>query len=288
MTTRSPVPLAQLFLVVALFGPWQLIHGWATISTRSRPTTTFPKLSKGSSPFLVVITHEWSCDSDEAASLALNGLKRTLEHGGVDLISIRVGKPDSPTKEHIARVFHFIQSVLELSSSSSNKCRVVVTSDWMEQGIQAKAHGIHFKEAHRHWIPNAVDKQQRHNNASSFIIGTSAHTIDSALDAVHSTFAPDYIICGTCYPTKSHPEKGNDVEGPAFPAQVKAALVQHSQDHIPVIAIGGLDIDTIPSQVKVGAFVPNTAADGVAVIRCVLDADDPALAVESIRMAMGD
>jgi hypothetical protein len=61
------------------------------------------------------------------------------------------------------------------------------------------------------------------------------------------------------------------VEGPAFPAQVKEALLLrrhvHDRHNIPVNAIGGLDVETIPAQVNSGAFVPHCCADGVAVIR---------------------
>jgi thiamine monophosphate synthase len=322
--TTSSAATALLFLVVML-SQCPRMNGLAMTKIPTR-TMTFPS---SSSPFLVVITHAWSCDSDEAAALALDCLARVVvtaaadhdagadraadrEDGSpfattIDLISIRVRKPDRPSPDHTARVLRFIQSVLQLCCQTTT-CqpprppppRVVVSSDWLEQGIQANAHGIHFKEAHRHWIPNMVHIRRNNKTTSAdddddgsgdkFIIGTSAHTVDSALDAVE-TYGVDYLICGTCYPTESHPEKTEaDVEGPAFPAQVKEALLLrrhvHDRHNIPVIAIGGLDVETIPAQVNSGAFIPHCCADGVAVIRAVLDADDPSEAVQSIRQAL--
>jgi thiamine monophosphate synthase len=356
MSTAAPSAASKTLLFLAVLvvalGQWQGTNGLSrtcgagTPTGAASPTMTMPKItwSPPPNPFLVVITHQWSCDSDEQASLALDCLTRAVtaanhpplrvagghadieDDGGIDLISIRVRRPDGrPSPEHVARVLHFIRSVVELCNGGRNsnntgptagqypprrRPRVVVSGDWMDQGLQAKAHGIHFKEAHRHRILDLVSSAH-YKDGEEIIIGTSAHTVESAMAAVE-TYGVDYIICGTCYPTESHPEKTkNDVEGPAFPAQVKETLLRAARrvdddvvdgdDHCrplgrrighdhhrttPVIAIGGLDVDNIPGQVTRGAFVPHCCADGVAVIRAVLDADDPAGAVRSIRRAL--
>jgi Thiamine monophosphate synthase len=142
------------------------------------------------------------------------------------------------------------------------------------------------------------------------LIGTSAHSVDSAVQA-YRKFQPDYFFVGTCFPTLSHPEKQQKdstsssssslfvpLEGPELPGQVARALEketaalilqlqQHSfetDDNGPfrrgcdrprVFAIGGIDASNSHEPVEHGA-------DGVATIRSILQAAEPARAVRGI------
>lgn len=226
---------------------------------------SFP-IKKDGSPFLYLITHQRSCDSDDDVQWTIESLKDALDI--VDVLSIRVRRPEAPDRQHEDRVRVLIRSVLE----SPSKCRVVVTSDWMDIGMEEQVDGIHFKESHRHCIPNIPRNQ--------FLVGTSTHSLESALEAVES-YTPDYLICGTCYPTESHPEK-TAVEGPELPALIKKELLQRNIE-TPVIAIGGLDAANAQSQVIPSSFVPGVCADGVAVIRGIMDAEDPRSAAQELR-----
>jgi thiamine-phosphate diphosphorylase len=161
----------------------------------------------------------------------------------------------------------------------SDECsfQVVLSSDWVDAAVEAKAHGVHVKESHRHRIPDIRSKFR----GEPCLIGTSAHSVDSATSAFE-VHRPDYIFVGTCYTTQSHPEKSAlELEGPELPGQVCRALEKLAGKKRPkVLAIGGIDASNchIPV-VKFGA-------DGVATIRAVLAAEYPADSVRSIKANM--
>jgi thiamine-phosphate pyrophosphorylase len=115
----------------------------------------------------------------------------------------------------------------------------------------------------------------RQRLGSDVTIGISAHSLESAIEAV-TEYAPDYLFVGTCYKTTSHPEKSKaDLEGPALPGQVQRAVTS-----IPVFAIGGID------ETNCHEPVLRYGAHGVAVIRAVLRSSDPAQAVIQIHNNM--
>jgi thiamine-phosphate diphosphorylase len=241
-------------------------------------TSTFPHSSSSSlRPFLAIITESNGCDDDDKLKSTLQAIDAATRTRQVDLISVRID-PEA-AKE---RVEHLVQTLVQLG-----RAKVVVSSDWIQVGLQAGVHGVHFKETHRHLIPAIRKKNKR------LIIGTSAHSIESALEAFES-YQPDYFFVGTCYWTESHPDKF-DLEGPALPGQVANALknvvaeqqqqqqqqqqLQEASIQPPVLAIGGIDASNCREPVRYGA-------DGVAVIRAVLAVADPLKAVGNIQENM--
>jgi len=187
----------------------------------------------------------------------------------------------------------------------------------LQAAMEANVDGIHVKEKDVHQIPymrstwaNALFPQQQSQSQSqcqclekNMIVGTSAHSIESALSN-HQLYKPDYMFVGTCYLTQSHPEKNaQDLEGPALPGLVKVAIQKEidsvkediDQDSIdidkhghghghgtvsPIIfAIGGIERENCHEPVGYGS-------DGVAVIRSVMQASNPALAVKNIKEGM--
>ena len=245
-----------------------------------------------------------SCDSDAHTERALRQLRRATmsDRGGqVDLVSVRVNVPATANDPAVeARVTRLVQQLVAWSQrQQSNAFRVVVSSDWWNVGLRAGAHGVHFKESHRDLIPQArawFRKWHNHNNNNTImLVGTSTHTVASALDAMER-YQPDYFFCGTCFETESHPEKtGDDLEGPALPAQVAQVLKRHWQQHhdrsidweapglLPkVLAIGGLNASNCQEQLTRGFYVNDARADGIATIRAVLEADRPDDAVREI------
>jgi len=117
------------------------------------------------------------------------------------------------------------------------------------------------------------------------IIGTSAHSVDTAL-STWKKYKPDYFFVGTCYLTKSHPEKNaSDLEGPTLPGIVRRRLhderkVEDSHNVPHVFAIGGIDDENCHEPVvKYGA-------DGVAVIRAVMQSSEPRQTVLEMKEQM--
>jgi len=195
------------------------------------------------------------------------------------------------------------------SSSLATSFRVVCSSNLVSVAVRGRAHGVHVKERHLDQIPNIIDQFDY-----PIIIGTSTHCVKSALksyfvdddddnnkhysnnrskNAGKTTTGtiqrPHYYFVGTCYTTASHPEKTNinDLEGPELPGRVKQALLlllssssSTSQLQLPsIFAIGGIDHTNCHEPIAFGA-------DGVAVIRAVLQAEHPANIVEKMQRNM--
>jgi thiamine-phosphate diphosphorylase len=223
-------------------------------------------------PFLALITEGNSCDDDEALQVSLEALHNAVKTGQVDLVSVRVDKgnaDDQAVREQ--RVTSVVEQLLSWSDEYSS-FRVVVSSEWVDAALRAGAHGIHFKESHRHLIPSLQMQFQ--------LIGISAHSVESAVQA-WEVYRPDYLFVGTCFATLSHPEKRVDqLEGPELPGKARQtleAMTRKRRDRRPaVLAIGGIDASNCHEPVKAGA-------DGAAVIRAVLQAPDPTSAVRDIQ-----
>jgi thiamine monophosphate synthase len=223
---------------------------------------------------------------------ALQSLYAAVSTQQVDLVSVRVNVMSSSDKQNAQNV---VALTRQLVAWSREYCsfRVVVSSDWVDVAVEAGAHGIHVKEIHRHRIPSIRSQFAAAAAAAaaaaggvkpSILIGTSAHSVESAISA-WNVHRPDYIFVGTCYSTMSHPEKtAGMLEGPELPGQVGRALAtslagSNDKKRPKVLAIGGLDDSNCHIPVQYGA-------DGIATIRAVLQAQDPADAVRSIRANM--
>jgi thiamine-phosphate diphosphorylase len=231
----------------------------------------FP-LSRAPPPYLAIITELDSCDNETNMNAALKNLYAAVSTGQVDLVSVRVNVMSSSNKKYAQNVVSLTRQLVEWSDDYS--FQVVVSSDWVDAAVEAGAHGIHVKEIHRHRIPDI--RSQFHKDA--VLIGTSAHSLESATSAFE-VHRPDYIFVGTCYSTMSHPDKVV-LEGPELPGQVCRALQKLAGKKRPkVLAIGGLDASNCHIPVEFGA-------DGIATIRAVLEAEDPADSVRSIRANM--
>jgi len=176
----------------------------------------------------------------------------------------------------------------------------VVVNDNVEAALDADADGVHVKEKDARSIPHIRERMierrlqnGRHDDAERpVLIGTSSHSIAAARSTVRN-FRPDYLFVGTCYPTQTHPEKGvEDLEGPQLPGLVREALHQdayfdrsNDEDGVadschrpPIIyAIGGIN------QHNCREPVVRYGADGVAIIRSVMQASDPGGVVRSIQ-----
>jgi thiamine-phosphate diphosphorylase len=227
------------------------------------------------SPYLAVITEPDSCDTKERTQAALEAIASAVSTQQVYLVSVRINKAPGVSQEEMdARVKELTAKIMDLKSN--NTFHLVVSSDWVETIEASWEVGVHVKENHRSKIPAIRDRLGK-----GVLIGTSAHSIESALDAV-SKYDPDYMFVGTCYATTSHPEKeAADLEGPALPGDVRRAIRAIKIDASPIVlAIGGID------ETNCHEPVLKFGADGVAVIRAVLQAPNPADAVLRIRASL--
>ena len=99
------------------------------------------------------------------------------------------------------------------------------------------------------------------------IVGRSAGTVDEAMEAVRE--GADYLGVGTVFATPTKP----DAEAAGL------ALVETiARENLPLpwFAIGGITLDTAPEVAAAGA-------PGFAVVRAILDAEDPEAAARELR-----
>jgi thiamine monophosphate synthase len=269
-------------------------------------------------PYLAIITELTACDTPGDVNTTVRVIQEAISTDLVDWIIIRVRKPtlDNTSSMDTLRMHDFsreffdertvlvqdlIHRIRQLPRSDIRPFQIAVSSDWISAvDLSTMVDvGIHLKESHRHLLLPLLYQ----NNKYPFY-GTSAHSLASAYDAVTSSGGyppPKYILVGTCYATESHPEKDStQLEGPALPGQVAHALRQKQCQNpddssmvrlsgqtwlrsaptpTVVLAIGGIDETNCRETIQYGA-------DGVAVIRAVMRADDPAEAVRNINRHM--
>jgi thiamine-phosphate diphosphorylase len=209
-------------------------------------------------------------------------IHRAVLTNHVDLVSIRLSKPVAGQKFN--RAVQLTERLMRLSNNNNNNSsssaslsfKVVCSSDLVEVAQQTRADGVHVKEAHLSRIPEI-----RQSFPYRLLIGTSSHSVKSALSSF-ATYRPDYYFVGTCFLTTSHPEKSvQELEGPTLPGFVRSALEERFplSDCPKVLAIGGIDEYNCDQPIGYGS-------DGVAVIGTVMRADNPGKAVLELSSKM--
>jgi thiamine-phosphate diphosphorylase len=237
-------------------------------------------------PLLAVVTAPNACETEETMERSFEAIRQSVQTQHVDLVSIRLSINDGDGKNESCkqRAVTLTRRLVELSKgrscgpmttpalSSLPIFKVVCSSDLVPVAVEAEAHGVHVKERH---LPILADIVAHFDYP--IVIGTSIHSLKPYSN---DSIQPHYYFVGTCYMTASHPEKMSisDLEGPQLPGKFKELLKRTSISK-PVFAIGGIDDSNCHEPVAFGA-------DGVAVIRAVVEADDPAKAVMRLQDKM--
>jgi thiamine-phosphate pyrophosphorylase len=122
-----------------------------------------------------------------------------------------------------------------VQATAGSSTRVIV-NDRLDVAIAAGAHGVHLPSL---GIPAAA---ARLIAPRGFLIGRSVH---GAAEARASTDGVDYLILGTVFATSSKPG-----EAAAGPGELREAVQSVS---VPVLAIGGVGVETLPAIAGAGA-----------------------------------
>lgn len=145
----------------------------------------------------------------------------------------------------------------------------LLVNDHVELALEAGADGVHLGQG------DMIPAQARALLGDRAIIGQTAYTQDH-FKAIETDPAQcvDYAGTGPFYETKT--KKGKPVLG-AGDAAAFRALVKISS--VPVVGIGGITPDNAASVIKAGA-------DGVAMMRAISEAPDPAKAARAFVNAV--
>jgi thiamine-phosphate pyrophosphorylase len=240
-----------------------LRHPLHPVSTRNNP------LTQGKSPLLCYVTDRKSLGAAGVAEplVALIQKIEDVAAAGVDWVQIR--EKDLPAGELASLTRHALAIAAKLSAKRTSAVRVLV-NDRLDVAIAERASGVHLGEKSlpvaeaKRLVQTAVRKQAVDE---SFLIGASCHSLETAQAAQRD--GADYVFFGPVFATPSKVAFG--------PSQGLVRLTQVCrQVTIPVLAIGGIMIQSAASCIETGAA-------GLAAIRLYQDALDPVSTVNQLR-----
>ncbi|WP_053057567.1 thiamine phosphate synthase [Rubrobacter aplysinae] len=192
---------------------------------------------------------------------------RSAVRGGVDVVQLREkGRPAAELLPLAREISAACDTGFAGDTDGSGGSRAIFTvNDDLElarlcaaEGIEC---GVHLGQ------DDASTAEARRTLGTEAVIGRSAGTVEEVRQALRN--GADYLGVGAVYATPTKP--GGDVGG----LELVSALSQE-QPPVPWFAIGGVTLQTAGEVAEAGA-------PGFAVVRAVLDAEDPAAAARELR-----
>ncbi len=172
--------------------------------------------------------------------------------GGVDVVQLR----DKRTSRE-----ELLPLAVELKEICERAGALFTVNDDVQLARLSGAHGVHLGQEDE---PTA---SARGTLGPGVVVGRSVSKVEEALEAVRE--GADYLGVGTIYATPTKPEE--EAAGPALLHEISGADIP-----VPWFAIGGVTLETAREVAEAGA-------PGFAVVRAVLDAEDPAAAARELR-----
>ena len=177
--------------------------------------------------------------------------------GGVDIVQLR--------DKHASRE-ESLPLAAELKGICEQADALFTVNDDVELARLSGAHGVHLGQE------DAPVASAREILGLEAVVGRSASTTEEALEAVRE--GADYLGVGTVYATPTKPDAV--VMGLGLVREIALLSLP-----VPWFAIGGVTLETAEE-------VADAGAPGFAVVRAVLDADDPEAAARKLRSFLRD
>lgn len=171
--------------------------------------------------------------------------------GGVDIVQFREKRS---SREELLPLAEELREICESGGA------LFTVNDDAELARLSGAAGLHIGQ-------EDGEMSAARNILPGSFIGRSAGTMDEVWEAVAE--GADYLGVGAVYATPTKPD--GDVAGLGFIRELARSGLA-----VPWFAIGGVTLETAPEVADAGAW-------GFAVVRAVLDADDPEAAAMEIR-----
>ena len=172
--------------------------------------------------------------------------------GGVDVVQLR--------DKHASRE-ELLPLAVELKEICERAGALFTVNDDVELARLSGADGVHLGQE------DEAIAEARGALGPEAVIGRSAGSIGEALEAVQE--GADYLGIGTVFATPTKPDA--EVTGLAL-----VEGVARERPPVPWFAIGGVTAETAPRVAAAGA-------KGFAVVRAILDAEDPEAAARELR-----
>ena len=177
--------------------------------------------------------------------------------GGVDVVQLR--DKTSPREEQL-------RLAGELREACGRASALFTVNDDPQLARLVGAEGVHLGQE------DGPIEPAREVLGPEAIIGRSAGSVDEAREAVRE--GADYLGVGTVFATPTKPDA--PVEGLRLVEEVARAELSRGGEPVPWFVIGGISHETAPAAIEAGA-------PGLAVVRAVLDAEDPEGAARELR-----
>jgi thiamine-phosphate pyrophosphorylase len=177
--------------------------------------------------------------------------------GGVDIVQLR--------EKHASRE-EALPLAVELKEICEQADALFTVNDDVELARLSGAAGVHLGQE------DEAVASAREALGPDGIVGRSIGTVEEALEAIQE--GADYLGVGTVYTTPIKPDA--KVTGLTLLREVARI-----RPPIPWFAIGGVTLETAREVAEAGA-------PGFAVVRAVLDAEDPTVAARSLRSYLGE
>ena len=194
-------------------------------------------------------------DRQQTAGRALEEVVIAAARGGVGAIQLR-------EKDLSARDLYALGARLQKGLAPYGVPLLI--NDRIDVALALDAAGVHLAG---HSLPTTLARRILGPNK---LLGVSTHSVEEAQAAMAD--GADFIVFGPVFETPS-----KLAYGPPQGLQHLAEVVR--QVTIPVLAIGGIDLANLSQVLQTGAY-------GVAMIRAVLAAPDPALAAEQFAQTL--
>lgn len=182
--------------------------------------------------------------------------------GGVDIVQLR---------DKLAAPGELLPLAEELRGICASGGALFTVNDDAELARASGADGVHLGQGDGPLDSAREILGPEDDNAAAaaavVVVGRSAGSVDEALAAVEE--GADYLGVGAVYATPTKPE--GEVAGLALVRELAERRLP-----VPFFAIGGVTLETASEVASAGAW-------GFAVVRAVLDADDPGAAAHELR-----
>ncbi|HYL63514.1 MAG TPA: thiamine phosphate synthase [Candidatus Methylomirabilis sp.] len=219
-------------------------------------------------PVLCYVTDRlgWAAPSEAACKEKLLDRIEALSAAGIDWIQLR--EKDLSARALSDLTCSALHRVARHPPSEQAHTRLMV-NDRLDAALAERAGGVHLGEQS---LPVAearrllLARQSLSTKASDFLLGVSCHSLDQAKAA--ATSGANYIFFGPVFVTPSKTKYGP-------PQGVDRLHEVCSSVPIPVLAIGGITLETAPSCFAAGA-------SGIASVRLFQDAPDPAAVIRNL------
>ncbi len=210
-------------------------------------------LARDRSPGVICIT-----DRRAAGGRPIADLIRAAVAAGADMVQIRdKDLPGGP-------LLLMVREAVGMARAAGARCRIIV-NDRLDVALAAKASGVHLPAE---GLPVG---EVRRKVGARFLVGRSVHSLAEARHAEKEK--ADYLIFGPIFPTPSKAGLGTP-HGPEGLLKLLGAV------HIPVYAIGGINLTTIEA-------LRGMPIAGIAAIAAIASASDPERAIRELRAALG-